>query len=94
MMNKNKILTVSYDTFSCTLEGFDDPIDTMKEIADFFQDLAASDTKFGVEPSQPDSEVTSDTTRREASRRPKAREHEDPVMQRARDEDTQGASIQ
>ncbi|WP_420324566.1 hypothetical protein [Mameliella sp.] len=63
MVSSSKILTVSYGTFSCTAEGFDDPLDVVKEATHFFRGVVGEDRFFGAEPPQFDPELASEYLR-------------------------------
>ncbi|MBO9465016.1 hypothetical protein J7443_07235 [Tropicibacter sp. R15_0] len=67
MVSSSKILTVSYGTFSCTAEGFEDPLAVMKDTTHFFRSVVGEDRFFGAEPPQFDPELASELMRQQIS---------------------------
>jgi len=55
MAGSGKILTITYGTFTCTLEGFDDPLQVMTSILEYLRELEA--TGQGVVPGAPDRDM-------------------------------------
>ncbi len=69
MVSSSKILTISYGTFSCTAEGFDDPLEVLKEATQFFRSVLQEDRFFGAEPPQLDPEMAEELFRRQVTAR-------------------------
>lgn len=88
MSDTNKILDVTYGTFSCRLEGFDDSVETMKTVVTFFHELAGHDRFMDMTPQAPDLETLAELTGREAGVDVDAHTEDGGLVLRARPTDT------
>ena len=66
MSQKNQILDVSYGTFSCRLEGFEDSVATMKTVVSYFHDLAGHNRFMDMAPQAPDMDTLAQLTEEQA----------------------------
>lgn len=57
MIKTDKIVTLSYGTFSCSMQGFDDKFDILEPIADYFRDLLIDEGQDGGKLPTPDADV-------------------------------------
>ena len=57
MDENNQILDVTYGSFSCRLEGFDDSVETMKLVVSYFHELAGHDRFMDMALQAPDMET-------------------------------------
>ncbi|WP_439155066.1 hypothetical protein [Yoonia sp.] len=91
MSDSNKILDVSYGTFSCRLEGFDDSVETMKTVVTFFHELAGHDRFMDMAPQAPDLATLAELTARQTGTPVdvKAETETHPLHLRAQQPDTE-----
>lgn len=82
MAGSSKILTLSYGAFSCSLEGFDDPFETMKAIDGYVRDLAGDDRDLRAGPPLPDAAVLADIAGRGIAGRVVSFEHQGAIVPR------------
>ena len=62
MGESSKVLSVTYGTFACHLEGFDDSVETMKTVVSYFHDLAGHNRFMDLDPQAPDLEELAELT--------------------------------
>src|SRR6056297_3305995 len=83
MAGSGKILTVSYGDFSCGLEGFDDPLQTMTGILDYLRYLEAIADDSGAAPGAPDIDILTSIAERGMPRRVAVETQEGGILLRA-----------
>lgn len=66
MSETSKVLDVTYGTFSCRLEGFEDSVETMKTVVSFFHELAGHNRFMDMTPQAPDLDTLEELTSEQA----------------------------
>jgi hypothetical protein len=83
MMQRQPVLSVRYGAFSLTLEGFEDPFATMRDVAEYFRAVLAEDRGFGARPAAPRAEALRRVAEDRSGRSVEARTGEGQVRLRA-----------
>lgn len=65
MVSSSKVLTVSYGTFSCTIEGFDQPMQALEQATSLFHGIVQQDRFFGAFPPKLSQEQIADLFERQ-----------------------------
>ena len=93
MDENNQILDVTYGSFSCRLEGFEDSVETMKLVVSFFHELSGHDLFMDTEPQVPDMATLARLTEEQTGKPVDVESDGNAVSLRVRKDDADEAEV-